>query len=98
MNDLDTDRICENCYRDWRGAATCPICGFENDVLDAKGRSIAPPQAEIAPRPAGNWDTNEAPIKVVCCYCTPWHTMREGAEPASHGACPAGVERFERGL
>jgi hypothetical protein len=25
--DLNTDRVCENCYRDWRGGAECPMCG-----------------------------------------------------------------------
>lgn len=40
---------------------------------------------------------DEPAIKVVCCYCSPWHTLRDGAEPASHGACPSGIARFESG-
>jgi hypothetical protein len=35
--------------------------------------------------------------RLVCCYCTPHHVMREGPEPTSHGACPIGVARFEAG-
>lgn len=42
--------------------------------------------------------TDEPPAKVVCCYCVPWHVMSEGVEPASHGACPIGVQRFESGV
>lgn len=68
-------------------------------VTDVSGRVIAPPQAEIERRPAGPWDSNmDLPIKVVCCYCDPWHVIREGVEPASHGACPIGVARFEAGV
>jgi hypothetical protein len=66
-------------------------------IVDASGRVIAPPQTEIAPRAMGPWDTNGTALKVVCCYCEPWHVMSDGIEPASHGACPTGIARFEAG-
>lgn len=39
----------------------------------------------------------EQPIKLICCWCDPPHVMRDGIEPASHGACPRGIELFESG-
>jgi hypothetical protein len=35
--------------------------------------------------------------RLVCCWCDPPHVMREGTEPASHGACPIGIAKFESG-
>jgi hypothetical protein len=35
--------------------------------------------------------------RLVCCWCTPHHVIREGPDPVSHGACPIGVARFEAG-
>jgi len=99
--DINTDRVCENCAHDWRGPVECPVCGFENaenDVCDLSGRPVAPPQSVPAPRPDGPWNRNAATLKVVCCWCEPWHVMREGIEPASHGACPQGVKNFEGSL
>ncbi len=29
--DLNTDRLCESCGCDWRGAAECPMCGHVNE-------------------------------------------------------------------
>ena len=37
------------------------------------------------------------PIRLVCCCCVPHHIMRDGIEPASHGACKLGIARFEAG-
>lgn len=32
--------------------------------------------------------------RLVCCFCTPHHVMRDGPEPASHGACPVAVAKL----
>jgi hypothetical protein len=39
----------------------------------------------------------EPPLQIVCCWCVPHHIIQVGAEPASHGACPLGVAKFESG-
>lgn len=36
--DLNTDRICENCQRDWRGDTECPTCGHINPLAPWEGR------------------------------------------------------------
>ena len=66
-------------------------------IHDSAGRYLAPPQDAFV-RAAGPWDDNTEPvIKTICCWCTPHHVMREGIEPASHGACERGVALFESG-
>jgi hypothetical protein len=25
---MDLDRVCENCWHDWRGGPECPVCGY----------------------------------------------------------------------
>lgn len=51
-------------------------------------------EAKAAARPL--W-LEAPPPKLVCCYCAPPHVLRDGPEPASHGACQRGVARFEAG-
>lgn len=73
------------------------MLNLDEAIRDASGREIAPPQFVIDDRPQGPWDRNHATIKLVCCWCNPPHVMREGIEPASHGACAKGVAIFESG-
>jgi len=42
---------------------------------------------------------NIAPVmKTMCCYCVPWHVIREGVEPASHGICDAAMVKWNAEL
>jgi hypothetical protein len=53
--------------------------------------------ADLAAAIARKTDSEPPPARLVCCYCTPHHVMREGSEPVSHGACPIGIAKFEAG-